>query len=323
MDHVRIGFIGAGGLATRVHYPSLVEIESASIEAICDLNEQRLNEAGEKFAVEKRFARHKEMLDSVELDAVYIVMPPHLMHDLVVDCLNRKKHIFVEKPLGVHSLQAVELAKLAERNGCLTMVGFNRRFMPVLVKARAMVEERGPITHCMATFFKNYDGNMPFFRGATDILTADGIHCVDTLRWLCGEAKAAASDINRFGVTYENSFNAVMRFAGGATAILNTNWSVGTRVHCFEIHGRGVSAFINPDATCVVYKDNDKLEEGVRLDPAGLAGSADYHKVQGFFQENMHFIECIRAGRAPMSNFSDAAKTMLLIDRIRESRICE
>ena len=55
-------------------------------------------------------------------------MPPHVLFDMVIDCLNRKLHVFIEKPPGVIMEQTRQMALLAEKNKCLTMVSFQRRF---------------------------------------------------------------------------------------------------------------------------------------------------------------------------------------------------
>ena len=48
---INIGFIGAGSLANTMHYPSVAAFEDATIAAICDLNEERLNTTAEKYGV--------------------------------------------------------------------------------------------------------------------------------------------------------------------------------------------------------------------------------------------------------------------------------
>ena len=39
----------------------------------------------------------------------------------------------------------------------------------------------------------------------------------------------------------------------------------------------------------------------------------------GFWHENRHFIDCVKEGRQPLTNFADAAKSMELVDRIYEA----
>lgn len=318
-EKVRVALIGAGGMANKVHYPSLAEFSDVEMVGLSDLVEEKLKATAEKFHIRRTFKDYKKMLDEVKPDAVYILMPPHHLFDIVIECLNRKLNVFIEKPPGITAEQTRNMARLAEKNGCLTMVGFQRRFCPVIVEARKRVEERGPIIQCVARFMKNTLGAPPYYGGAIDILTCDAIHAVDILRWMGGEVKKVSSDIENFYAEYDNTFNALLKFESGAVGILLTNWVVGKRILRVEMHAKGISAFAEPDDKAIIYKDNK--EEGEILSTKEVAQSDKEYKYAGFFAENRHFIDCIKKGELPLTNFSDAVKTMELVDRIYHSRI--
>jgi predicted dehydrogenase len=301
--------IGAGGLANSMHYPSLAESDDVEIAAICDLDETRLKSTAEKYGVERTYKDYKKMVNEVDMDAVYIIMPPHHLFDLVIHCLSSKLNVFIEKPPGVTAEQTRNMALTAEKNDCLTMVGFNRRFIPLMVEVKRIVEERGQILQCAATFYKNSIGAGPYYAGAIDILTCDAVHAVDTLRWMGGEVVAAASDIRKLYAEYDNSFNALLKFENGATGFL----------HCFEMHAKGISAFVDADDMAVIHSDNNK--EDLLLKAQEVAGSTENRKFYGFYQENRHFIDCIKEKRMPDTHFADALKTMQLVERIYRSQI--
>lgn len=319
MDKVKVGMIGAGGLANSVHYPSLAGFDDVEIAAISDLDEGRLKNTAEKYKVEKTYKDYKKMVNDVELDAVYIIMPPHHLFDLVIHCLNSKLNVFIEKPPGVTAEQTRNMALTAEKNGCYTMVGFNRRFIPLMTEAKRIVRERGEILQCVATFYKNSIGAGPYYAGAIDILTCDAIHAVDSLRWMGGEVSSVASDVRNIYAEYDNSFNALLKYENGATGVLLTNWVVGKRVHTFEMHAKGISAFVNGDDKAFIYSDNK--EEPLILDAREIAGSSENYKYYGFCAESRHFIDCIKNDEMPETNFADAFKTMELVNYIYKNQI--
>ena len=319
MNKVKVGIIGAGGLANAVHYPSLSEFEDVDIAAICDLDDARLTTTADKYKVERRYKDYKKMLQEVDLDAVYIIMPPHHLFDLAIHCLNSKLNVFIEKPPGVTAEQTRNMALTAEKNGCLTMVGFNRRFIPIMVESKKIVQERGEIIQCAATFYKNSIGSGPYYAGAIDILTCDAIHAVDSLRWMGGEVKSLASDIRSIYAEYDNSFNVLLKFENGAAGFLLTNWVVGKRVHTFEMHAKGISAFVNGDDSALIYSDNK--EDAQILNAREFAGSSENYKYYGFYGEDRHFIDCIKQKQMPQTNFADAYKTMELVNRIYRGQI--
>ena len=103
MERVRVGFIGAGGMANHVHYPSVAEDPRAEIAAICDLDEVRLNRTADKYGVAARYTDYRRMLEREPLDAVYVIMPPMPLHPIVTDCLTAQKHVLTEKPPGLRA----------------------------------------------------------------------------------------------------------------------------------------------------------------------------------------------------------------------------
>ena len=302
-----------------MHYPSLAEFDDVEIAAVCDLDEIRLKSTAEKYQIEQTYKDYKKMVNEVDMDAVYIIMPPHHLFDLVIHCLNNKLNVFIEKPPGVTAEQTRNMALTAEKNDCITMVGFNRRFIPVMVEAKKIVQERGQILQCAATFYKNAIGAGPYYAGAIDILTCDAVHAVDTLRWMGGEVAAVASDIRKLHAEYDNSFNALLKFESGATGFLLTNWVVGKRVHTFEMHAKGISAFVDGNNEAIIYSDNK--EEGRILKAQEVAGSTEDRKFYGFCAEDRHFIDCIKQKQMPDTNFADALMTMQLVERIYRSQV--
>jgi virulence factor len=317
MGKVKIGMIGAGTQAMKVHYPSLAEFEDVEIVAVSELDAQRRARAAAQFHIRDTFKDYKEMLADVKLDAVYIIMRPHLLLDIVLYALEQKKHIFIEKPPGISADQTRQMAQAAQETGALTMVAFNRRFIPVMVEAKRQVEERGPIFLAVAGFYKNMAGRSPYWP-EVDVLTADAIHCVDTLRWMGGEVKEVKSITARHHSDWTNTFNALIEFESGSIGILKTHYGAGARIHTFEMHSIGISALINPDVEALIYRDGQGQPDV--LDTSELAGSGEYYKYYGFYAENRYFIDCIKQGRQPMTNFADGLLTMELVDWIRTGK---
>ncbi len=319
MAELKVGFVGAGNLARQMHYPSVAEIEGARIVAACDLDEQRLDEVCQKYGIEHRYTDYRKMLDEQELDAVFVILRPHHLFDVVADCLERKLPVFTEKPLGVTSDQARHLARLAEENGVPTMVGFNRRFIPVLNEAKRRVEQGGEIIQAVSEFYKLHSGY--YYRGAVGVLESDIVHAIDTLRYLVNDrpARNVVSAVGRFYARVDNAFCALVEFEGGAIGVLLSNWAVGGRVHRFEVHSKGVSAYIDPETETHIIANNGREPEV--LTTAGAAGSEERRINYGFAGEDAHFIRCLRSGTNPRPSFADAVHTWELVDAVRQNRM--
>ncbi len=316
-EPVRVGFVGAGRLASRVHYPSLDEVEDAALTAIAELDAERLAAAADRYDVAGRYTDYRRMLEREELDAVYVVLPPHLLHDVVVDCLQAGVHVFVEKPPGVSTYETEAFAWYAQQHGCLTMCGFNRRFVPLLRHCKALVEAAGPI-HLAAVRFHKFEAgpqDYGFYRGAVSHLTSDIIHAVDALRWLAGgEVTEAAAHSRALGRPYANAHAALIGFSSGCSGVLLASRRAGARRHTFEFHGGDVSVYCDDTHEARVYRQDCGEPQVIRA--ADLTDAAHTHHRAGFLAEHQHFIDCIRSGAQPLTNFADAAKTMRLVDQI-------
>lgn len=316
---VKVALIGAGGMANSMHYPSLVEFEDVEIVGLCDLVEEKLNKTAEKFKISRTYTEYKKMIEETSPDAIYVLMPPHHLFDITIFCLQQGLHTFVEKPPGITKEQTRQMANLAEKKGCLTMAGFQRRFAPVMVKAKEEIEKKGEILQCQANFFKYQLGGSAYYNGATDILTCDAIHSVDVLRWMAGEPKKVVSSVRSLFAEFDNSFNAFIEFESGAVGFLSTNWVSGTRIYSIEMHGKGICAFVDPEKEGVIYRDGNNDAEIFKS--AEVAGSEEIFKLAGFYSENRHFIDCIKEKKQPQTNFRDALKTMEFVDTIYHSQI--
>ncbi len=318
---LRVAFIGAGGRALMVHYPSLRDIPEAQLVAVAELDEQRLHKTCDLYDIKGRYSAYRQMLECERPDAVYAIMPPHHLFDICATVIEHGCHLIIEKPAAVTTEQIRQLAALARRHKVLTGVAFQRRFAPVIRRGKALCEKRGIVHTAHASFYKNWVGGTPYYRGALDMLTCDGIHAVDTLRYLCGgEVESVASDSRRLHADHWNVHLALVRFSSGATGLLLNNFMAGRRIFSVEVHSPGISFFGDPEEGGQLYADN-KTEPIDELDPTILAGSAEDYRAFGPYDINRHFVDCMLKGKDPETNFDDATKTMELVDAVYNSQI--
>jgi predicted dehydrogenase len=260
------------------------------------------------------------MIEQVQPDAAYILMPPHHLYDLTIDCLEMGLNVFIEKPPGLTTHQVTWMAKYAEKNGVIGQTGWNRRFIPVMTYCRQKVlGYDDEVQQVVSAFYKHHAEDAgPYYRGAADILSCDAVHAVDTLRWLAGaEVASVTGSVRQVAHDFDDSFNALVEFDNGCVGILLANWASGARVHQFELHTKGAAAFINANYESVIHAQGEEFVE--RVDAREFAGSDELHLYYGYFQEDRHFIDCVKSGEQPSSSFADAIKTMELVGAIYHS----
>jgi virulence factor len=316
---VRVAMIGAGSMANRVHYPSLASFDDVEIAAICDVDGERLRTTADRYGVEGRYSDYRQMVEEVAPDAVYVIGPPHIMFDIWTWCLGQGLNLYVEKPLGITIHQARALAYLADQKGCITQVSFQRRSCPMVVQLREECLKRGPIVHAECSFYK-YDIN-PYLQ-ARDHMMDDGVHAIDTLRWMCGgEVVAIHSVTKRVQTPDINFISALMEFDNGATGVMLNSWSSGRRIFKVEMHAPGICVEAEHENKGRLYAEGDT--EGVEYDTRAVAGSDELYVYGGFQAKNREFIDALKSGVQPQSCFADALKTMEVAERILAQALLE
>lgn len=329
-SRIRVALIGAGSMATTYHHPSLASFPDIELAAICDLVPEKARRAAERFGIPRVYDDYRRMLAEVEPRAVYVLMPPQHLYEPALAVLKQGRHLFVEKPPALTTNQAQMLTYTAGEHNCLTMVGFQRRFIPAMTALRQKVEERGAIQFAEVAFLKataNLSQPAGFYDGAIDPLTSDGIHAVDNLRWLCGgDVVEVRADVRQRYVPgpVATGYFALVTFSTGAVGTVHYNTTTGRRIFRAEIHGQNITAYVDADRESYLAADNREPEAASSRDYArsvvpGGEELKPYHWL-GFWHENRHFIDCVRDGRQPSSNFADAVKSMQLVERIRATR---
>ena len=309
---IRVAMIGAGSMANRVHYPSLASFDDVEIAAICDIDSERLNTTADKYHVERRYSDYRRMVQEIAPDAVYAIGPPHIMFDIWTWCLGQGLNLYIEKPMGITIHQARALAHLSEEKSCITQVSFQRRTCPVVVKLREECLKRGPIIHAVCKFYKC--AISPHL-GARDHMMDDGVHAIDTLRWMCsGKVVGVHSLTKRVQVPDINFVSAMLEFDNGATGIMLNSWSSGRRIFAVEMHAPGICVEAELEDIGTLYADGDT--QGVAYDTREVAGSDELYVYGGFRAKNREFIDCLKSGEQPSSHFGDAVKTMEVAETI-------
>ena len=249
MSRLRVAEVGTG-VKGRQHISILNDFEEVEIVAVCDPAAEVRDAVGDEFSISGRYATADELLDAEKLDAVFVTTPPEFNAPVSQVCLERGIHTFLEKPPGMTVSETTALRDAAVKNGVKGMVGLNRRFHPMIVKAREMVEERGPIVQLVGEFHKSMTmlkaGRRAHVPEVMDNwLVTNDIHAVDLVRFLAGaEVAEVHSSARRAFSEYRDIHAALVRFENDCIANYAFNYTTGYRLERYEIHGRDISVFL-------------------------------------------------------------------------------
>ncbi len=138
-NKLNIALIGADGRA-RAHYDAL---KPENVVAICDVDEEHLDFAGEVFPKAKRYVDWRECLDHPELDAVVCCTTDQTHAFIASWALDRNLHIYCEKPLAI-SVEEARLVRskyLPKKDKLATQVGMQRHAKENFNRIREMIQD--------------------------------------------------------------------------------------------------------------------------------------------------------------------------------------
>ena len=308
MSNLRVAVIGCGGRG-RGHMKILSEFDDTTLIAVCDPVEAARNNAADTFNVSNRYESIDELLDSETLDAIFVATPAHLNGEAALPCFERGVHTLLEKPPGMSVAETVALQRAAERTGAKGMVGWNRRFHPIIVEAKRQVTARGPVTQIVGEFHKSITrltGRFPEHL-MDNMFLETPIHALDTIRAVAeADVQEVHSVVQRAISDYKDVHAALILFDNGCVAQHIANYTTDARLERYEIHGRDISAYLEGVSQGTVFCDGTQH----KLTEAGTGGTVE---------QNRYFLDCVKSGTPvsfPAANLDEAVKTMELAEAI-------
>lgn len=293
---VSIGVIGAGNYSGRVLLPAFRKA-GAMMSSIVSKGGVSGVHYGKKHGFLNAATDAKTVFDDDTISSVIIATRHESHADYVLKALDANKHVFVEKPLclSIDELEKVEQS-IKSRPDLNLMVGFNRRFSPLVVKMKALLgTEVGPKSFIMTV----NSGEIPAGHWTQDPsigggrIVGEGCHFIDLLRYLVG------APIGGFSVTSLRCDDGNMITSDKASITLNfTDGSFGI-IHYLA---NGHKAF--PKERLEVFCGNKilQLDNFRRLNGWGWKGFSSmrlWSQNKGQNECVAAFVESVRTGSAP------------------------
>ncbi len=304
-ETVRVGFVGTGGIATHKHMPALQEIEGVEMVAMCDAVEARAQEAAAAFGGQA-FADHRKMFDKVEMDALYVCLPPYAHTDAELIAARKGIHLFAEKPVALTMDKALEIMEAVEKAGVITAVGYVPRNSGAARQAKVFLEGKTVVMAAVTRYGGVAGDEHHWWRvmeKSGGPLVEQTTHNVDLLLYLLGDVKEvyaryalrALGDMPNLDVPDAQVVSMV--FADGTPAFIS--------VSCAMTKGGGGSTaeLILRDMR-VTYG-----QEGLRVSPEGAAELPPVPQVP---HVDVQFIDAIRTGDQSRvgCSFREGVKTL-------------
>ncbi|HKY43629.1 MAG TPA: Gfo/Idh/MocA family oxidoreductase, partial [Pyrinomonadaceae bacterium] len=260
---IGLGVIGAGGYVPAMLLPHF-KTEGVDFRSLATATGISAHDVGKRFGFAYAVSSADEVLDDASVNLVVIGTKNDLHAELARKALERDKHVFVEKPLAMNDEQLDSVLEAAATSSRKLMVGFNRRFAPIALRAKEFFA--GPEAP-LSMLYRVNAGRLPkehWMQNAEEgggRIIGEVCHFIDFMQFLTGAppvfvfAESVSSKSSK--IVDADSVFITLRFAdgsNGAVAYLSEG-DKGLPKERLEIFGAGKVFVLDDFRRATLYKN--------------------------------------------------------------------
>ncbi len=327
------GILSTGAIAS-CFARNLAASKTGKLLAVSSREKAKADKFAAEFKASRSYGSYEELLADKEVQAVYI-SPPHPLHaEWTIKALEAKKHVLVEKPIGLNQYQAMAMIEAARVNGMMLMEAFMYRCHPQTAKLVELVRDKaiGEVRMIRASFgwhggfnatSRIYNNDM----GGGGIMDV-GCYCASIARLVAGAnlGKAFAEPTHVSGTAHLGETGvdewaiASLKFPGDVVAQLSTSVSMNQENVVTLYGSAGKIVLPNPWVANREKAENGKIivTKGKETEEIDIPAT-----VTSFTYEADVFGNAVLAGKqeapSPAMTWDDSMGNLRTLDRWREA----
>jgi predicted dehydrogenase len=274
---LRLAVIGAGHLG-KIHAKLAKQLDQAQLVAVVDPVEASRAAVSADLQV-PTFADYHPVLD--QFDAAIVATPTQFHHAVVMELLERGKHVLVEKPIAIASSEAAQMVTTAEERNLVLQVGHVERFNPAWMRLKPHV---GNATFVAARRLAPYTCRSTDVGVVLDLM----IHDLDLVLNLIPEEVV---DVQAVGGSvigpHEDWAEARLTFAGGCVAQFSASRVSPTVVRTLEIINGANFAAVDFGAKSARTLTSSLAARQGKLEVAQLSPAERIDLKEKFFEQHL------------------------------------
>ncbi len=315
VETLNVGVIGSGGFARSTHIPNLKNLDYFNLRYVAAKSKTSVLSSKKDFGFEYATTNYKEVIEDDKVDLVLITTRHNLHSKIAIEALEHKKHVFVEKPLGLTVEECQEVLKKVKETGMKLTVGFNRRFSLLSIKAKNFIKDRD---YPIMINYRMVSGFTPSNSWIFDPVQGGGrivgevCHFIDFLCWLLNSNPtrifAEGGTLSHKGTNLHDNFLVTMKFEDGSIASL-VYGDLGSPKFSKE----RLEIFAG-NRTIVINDFKELIIEGINQPDMKLPEVDKGHKT-----ELIEFARAIQNDTTPLVTAEDGVRATFLCYKIIES----
>jgi predicted dehydrogenase len=346
-DRLRIGYVGAGFMAQKVHLPNLLALPECEVVALAEIRPKLGEKVRQRFGIPKLYRDHQELAADPRIEAVAVSGHFSGQGAIAADVLRAGKDVFMEKPLAVSVEQAEEIVAAERAGGRRLMVAYMKRYDAGNLLVKKLLDglrQSGELGAVRFVRNHGYGGDwtagldtpldktdepypetptrypswMPErFCSAFAGYLQQYTHNINLVRWFLGAGpgavKVKAADLDANGLNGV----ALLEVAGVRTVIE----SGGVPYHGWEEHTQIYfqKGWLKTEAPPLLLRSVPATVELYRGDQPDKTLSQMFPaqgRTWSYKEELRHFIQCVRTGGPFRSPASDALEDIRALEEI-------
>jgi predicted dehydrogenase len=302
LKKVRVGFVGAGGIAN-VHLQHISKNEMAEVTAICDIHEETVLQKAKEYGG-AAYTNVDEMFEKEQLDALFISVPPFAHGEIEEKAARKGIHLMVEKPLGLDYQTVAKKAEIIKQSGIICGSGYCLRYLDTVAKAKEYLQDKKTAMvrgHYLSSFVPT-----PWYREwekSGGQLVEQSTHIVDLARYLGGEINQVYANMslqvhhNVPNITIPDVTSVNFVYESGAVGHIDSTFAQFDHRMGIEVMGEEFRLVIDGVNLTIIEKDSNQ----------SFKSEVDFYQ-----EQDRMFIEAIVKGdrNLLLSSYEDGLKTL-------------
>jgi len=320
MKKIGVAVCGYGFMGT-THMAAWRMLEDCRVVGLWGRDKSRALDVAARYGV-KAYESYSDLLGDRDVEVVDICTPTYTHRKLAVEAMEAGKHVLVEKPMALSLMEADEMISASRRAGVKLMVAHVLRFFPEYMKAKDLLDrgEVGEIAVIRAWRGGPAPEWSPWFMdlGKSGGVTVDlAIHDVDFAVWVNGgmpsEVYAKVANLKHRSHDIHDYALIMLKFPTGSIAFIEANWALPNTYPFtmrLEVDGtKGMIHLDNQSPTPLKLWTGSSVEG---FSPETLPWKPGVHPfpIDPFYREIRHFIECVKEDRKPITDGTEARKSL-------------
>jgi UDP-N-acetyl-2-amino-2-deoxyglucuronate dehydrogenase len=333
MKKIKCGIIGCGVIAPS-HIESYINLDNVEVTRVCDLISEKASAIAERYNIPQIDTDYHVMLNDPEIDCVSVCTDHGSHAEIVIEALNRGKHVICEKSLGI-SLQCLESMVAAHQKHPELAFGgiFQHRFEKTNRYIKSLIDDGsfGTLTNInlnVTTLRTDSYYNTDQWRGTWaeeggSLLINQAIHFIDLVNWFSGgvsELYASCENMtHQETIETEDSAAIILKFRNGMLGTVTaTSSSVEPWRQVVSISGtHGYVEILNNEVIYHRFAPSELHDEVARKlqeckEEKTIESNKDYYG-EGHPAQIKDFISAIRENRQPFVAAASASSTVEIV----------